>query len=212
MLDVERGQLASIRPFFWQTDTSISKNSWGYVLEQDYKTARDLIGDLIDVVSKNGALLLNIGPRPDGTIPEPEQEILRGIGRWLKTNGEAIYGTRPFSVAAQWSAGERPRIDYDREFETAYDVSKLCEAPPPGRASIEAFFTAKGSYVFAILPRWPGRRFTIRGAAAEGVTSVALLGGGSLRFERSGASLSVDLGELPEALLGQPAWVLKLGR
>ncbi len=70
-------------PMFWQTDTSVSKNSWGYVAKQDYKTAGAIVDDLVDIVSKNGALLLNIGPRPDGTIPEPEQEILREIGRWL---------------------------------------------------------------------------------------------------------------------------------
>ena len=90
--------MKDIRPFFWQNDTSISKNSWGYVADQDYKTAASLIGDLVDIVSKNGALLLNIGPRPDGTIPEPEQEILLEIGRWLAQNGEAIYGTRPWNV------------------------------------------------------------------------------------------------------------------
>ena len=63
VLDIERGQLKGIRPMLWQNDTSISKNSWGYVEKQDYKTAGDIIGDLVDVVSKNGCLLLNIGPR-----------------------------------------------------------------------------------------------------------------------------------------------------
>jgi alpha-L-fucosidase len=96
--DIERGQLSGINPLFWQTDTAVSKNSWGYVAHQDYKTAGDLIGDLIDIVSKNGALLLNIGPRPDGTIPEPEQALLLEIGRWLHTNGEAIYDTQPWKI------------------------------------------------------------------------------------------------------------------
>jgi alpha-L-fucosidase len=57
-----------------------------------------LIADLVDVVSKNGALLLNIGPRADGTIPEQDTAILRSIGHWLEVNGEAIYETRPWKI------------------------------------------------------------------------------------------------------------------
>ena len=70
VFDIERGQLRRTHGLFWQNDTSVSKNSWGYIDDHDYKVANDIIGDLIDVVSKNGALLLNIGPTADGTIPE----------------------------------------------------------------------------------------------------------------------------------------------
>ena len=97
VFDVERGN-SGIRSLFWQTDTSVSKISWGYVKNHDYKSATSLIHDLVDIVSKNGALLLNIGPRPDGTIPEPEQKLLGEIGEWLSVDGEAIYGTRPWHI------------------------------------------------------------------------------------------------------------------
>ena len=73
VLDIERGQLADLRPIFWQTDTSVSKTSWGYVGNHEYKTVDSIVDDLVDIVSKNGSLLLNIGPKPDGTIPEPEE-------------------------------------------------------------------------------------------------------------------------------------------
>jgi alpha-L-fucosidase len=98
VFDIERGQLKEIYPRFWQNDTSVSKNSWGYIEGQDYKTSADIVSDLVDIISKNGALLLNIGPKADGTIPEPEQKMLREIGDWLKVNGEAVYGSRPWTV------------------------------------------------------------------------------------------------------------------
>ena len=79
---------------FWQTDTAVSKSSWGYTENQQYKQPGRLIDDLVDIVSKNGCLLLNVGPRRDGTIPDEDQAILREIGKWLKLNGEAIYGSQ----------------------------------------------------------------------------------------------------------------------
>ena len=92
--DVERGQFADVKPYFWQTDTAVALNSWGYTENNDFRPSADLICDLVDIVSKNGCLLLNVGPKPDGTISAEDQRILREIGAWLKVNGEAIYGTR----------------------------------------------------------------------------------------------------------------------
>lgn len=83
---MERGGFAEIQPFTWQTDTAIARNSWGYTENLDYKSAKEIIQTLIDV-SKNGNLLLNIGPKGDGVIPEKDQEILREIGAWLQRNG-----------------------------------------------------------------------------------------------------------------------------
>ena len=92
--DVERGKLGRMRKYPWQTDTSVGKHSWCYVDGEENKTPDQIIHDLIDIVSKNGNLLLNIGPRADGTITEEQTAVLLAIGEWLKVNGEAIYGTR----------------------------------------------------------------------------------------------------------------------
>ena len=96
ILDMERGKLDVLRLLPWQTDTSFSEKSWGYVDNDNYRDARSLIAELVDVVSKNGNLLLNVGPKADGTIPAQAQKLLLQMGAWLSTNGEAIYGSRPW--------------------------------------------------------------------------------------------------------------------
>ncbi len=201
VLDVERGQLAAIRPFFWQTDTSISKNSWGYVKEQDYKTADSIVDDLVDIVSKNGALLLNIGPRPDGTIPEEEQRILLEIGRWLETNGEAVYGTRPWSVY-----GEGPTPVVEGSFNDTKRAAFTGE---------DIRFTAKGTTLYAIALAWPANgRLLVRALARGGemapaaITAVDLLGSAEkLKWERRGDGLVV---ELPAPPRGEHAFALRI--
>src|SRR6516162_8792978 len=134
VLDVERGQLAGIRPLYWQTDTSISTKSWGYIENDNFKPAEAIIEQLADVVSKNGNLLVNIGPRSDGTIPEQTQATLREVGAWLKINGEAIYGTRPWS-----KFGEGPTAIVEGAF---HDTETKPYTPQDFR------FTAKGNVIY----------------------------------------------------------------
>ena len=92
--DVERGQFADVKPYFWQTDTAIALNSWCYTENNQFRPAADILCDLVDIVSKNGCLLLNVGPKADGTISREDREILLKIGDWMKVNGEAIYETK----------------------------------------------------------------------------------------------------------------------
>ena len=92
--DVERGQFADVKPYFWQTDTAIALNSWCYTENNDFRPYQDILCDLVDIVSKNGTLLLNVGPKADGTISEEDTAVLEGIGRWMEINGEALYDTK----------------------------------------------------------------------------------------------------------------------
>ncbi|MDR3276880.1 MAG: alpha-L-fucosidase, partial [Treponema sp.] len=94
IVELERGGFAECKPYKWQTDTPTAVNSWCYVEELKYKQSRDIVLQLIDVVSKNGNLLLNVGPKPDGTIPEGDLGILKDTGAWLALNGEGIYDSK----------------------------------------------------------------------------------------------------------------------
>ncbi|MBQ6383637.1 MAG: alpha-L-fucosidase [Clostridia bacterium] len=101
VVDIERGQFSEVQSFPWQTDTAIAKNSWCYTEGNDFKKPWSILCDLADVVSKNGTMLLNVGPKADGTISAEDTKVLESIGAWLKTNGEAIYGSRPWRYAQE---------------------------------------------------------------------------------------------------------------
>ena len=109
--------------------------------------------------------------------------------------------------------GEQPQIGYNQEFEASYDFSKLIEAPHDGKASIDAFFTAKGDNFYAILPRWPGRQFTLKEYTGAKPKALNLLGlTAPLRVKSVAGTVIVELPELPGELLAQPAWVLKFSQ
>ncbi len=102
-------------------------------------------------------------------------------------------------------------MKYDSEFESTYDVSKLAAKPEPGKAAIEAFFTSKGNDVYAILPRWPGTQILLKDLT--GVKSVNLLGSPApLKFHARASGVAIELPRLPDELLDQPAWVLRVSR
>ena len=191
VLDIERGVLGGLRPEFWQTDTAVQKNSWGYTAHQDYKTVDSIIDDLVDIASKNGALLLNIGPKPDGTIPAPEEAMLLEIGRWLAVNGEAIYGTRPWKVF-----GEGPTESVGGSFN---DTKRAAYSGRDFR------FNAKGDVLYATALAWPeGGKATIK-SLGEGsrlstrpIREVRLLGcDAPLKWSRDADGLTIELPAKP---------------
>jgi alpha-L-fucosidase len=190
VLDLERGQLGDIRPLYWQTDTSVSNKSWGYIKDDTFKSPEFVIHQLIDIVSKNGNLLMNIGPRSDGTIPDEVQRVLLDVGEWLNVNGEAIYGTRAWRIY-----GEGPTKVAAGSF---HDTDTEHYTPEDFR------FTSKGDVLYAIGLAWPTNGEAVihslaRTVGSEPVQSVALLGGGAkLPFEQRPDGLHVQLpGQAP---------------
>ncbi len=178
---------------------------------EDYRTDRELVLMLADLVSRGGNLLLDIGPTADGRIPVIMQERLAHMGQWLKTNGEAIYGTKPWKRTRQWSEGAQPKLETG-EYMTRYEVTDYTDRKKPGQAVIESFFTAKGDDVYAIVPGWPGSRLVIKDAAAPTRMKPSLLGTpDELKWTASGKDVVVNLPAAPgDAAKAQYAFVLKL--
>ncbi len=165
--DVERGRMAELKDFPWQTDDSIDWKSWAHLENPQYKSTDRLIDELVDIVSKNGNLLLNITPRADGVIPRPVRDRLLAIGAWLDLNGEAIYGTRPWRVF-----GEGPT-----KVEKGHFGEKKIGAFGPR----DIRFTTKGDSLYAIVLAWPEKQLRIDSinTAALGsgrIAAVELLG------------------------------------
>lgn len=205
--DIERGVATEIRPAPWQTDTCIG--SWHYerrLFEQHrYKTAEQVVKMLIDIVSKNGNLMLSVPVRGDGTIDEDEVNCVEGIARWMAGNGEGIFGSRPWSVY-----GEGPSVSTPAPkgmFGGARDVRTY--------RSEDIRFTTAGPSLYAFVLAWPeGGKVTIKSLAQgsalypKEVARVEMLGKpGPLTFTRGPAGLVVTL---PEKHPGDFAYTLKI--
>jgi alpha-L-fucosidase len=194
LVDVERGQFEDVTSYPWQTDTAIAKNSWCYTVGNDYKKPWSLLCDLADVVSKNGTMLLNVGPKADGTIGSEDTAVLREIGAWLSVNGEAIYGSRPWRVCQ-----EGPTKQAGGQFSDSKDKIYTPE---------DYRFTTGHGCLYAICLRAPeDGKFLIWSLAkipekqGKGpdlfceIKDVKLLGSEKeVRFSRGPAGLSVDAG------------------
>jgi alpha-L-fucosidase len=157
--DLELGQEPKITYHEWITDSTVDeRGAWGYAHDLTFKTPDRLIDNLVDRVSKNGYLLLNVGPKPDGTIPDGARDLLLEMGAWLDVNGEAIYGTSPWFIAGEGptNLGAATEIGFN-EADTVYTNKDIR-------------FTVKGDVLYATFLAWPGEEAiiaTLRGAGEE---------------------------------------------
>ncbi len=189
--DVERGQVADVRADVWQCDTSTAFNSWCHATTNIYKSPTELICNLIEVVSKNGCFMLNVGPVADGTICEKDKKILAAIGEWMRINGEAIYGSEPCEVGF----GEgRKRL-----------AGSFIEKAVFGKRDFRFTYKTGAIYVFPMQAKYR-KRYRIRKLAFSGehgirytVRSVQLLGSDEkLRFYHDESGLYILLPEKPD--------------
>lgn len=192
VLDRERGVAGNIWPAPWQTDTCIGQ--WHYKEGQVYKTPKKVIDLLVDIVSKNGNLLLNFPLPASGELDLEEMRVLEGITAWMNVNDEGIFHTRPWKIN-----GEGPSMAV-KVAETGFNEGKQ---PDLGAEDIR--FTTKGKTMYAFVQGWPQQQVTIQSLAAGGpqqpekAVDVRMLGRNeALQFTQDGTGLHARLpGEKP---------------
>ena len=182
ILDIEKSQLPGISPEPWHTDTCIG--NWFYDVRQQFKKPGHIIEKLIDVVSKNGTMLLNILQLPDGSLDDETRYILKELASWIAICGEGIYETRPWRIADEGYSSVQ--IEGFKEQEVSWTETDFR-------------FTSKGKTVFAFIMKAPeSRSAALRSfSPEERIVSVRLLGGGQLPFSQNYGILAV---KLPETL------------
>jgi len=188
MLTFEEGRnRGATVPRPWIDDMKISDRGWCYVEGQKYKTANEVLDGLIDRVSRGGGLLLNFSPRADGTVPDEQKKTLLGIGAWLKANGEAIYATRPWKIAAE---GDEKKL---RE-------GKVWKFDRCDGSDIRFTRSKDGKLLYAIVLGWPaGGRLTIKSLGektkvADGIKDVRILDGGNpVLWNRDAEGLTIAM-------------------
>ncbi len=185
LLDFELGKTAELTHYEWITDTTVDDGQgWGYTKETEYKSVTEMVQYLADNVSKNGFMLLNVGPKPDGTIPDESKAILEGIGDWLRINGEAIYDTVPWNTF-----GEGPtRMAHVGAFSDTKEKLQY--------TARDIRFTMRDNALYAMTFDWPDKTFVIESTRAfypGELRSVELLGAeGELKWKMTEAGLQIE--------------------
>ncbi len=180
LLDLERGLVNKIWPVPWQTDTCIG--NWHYKKGITYKTPKTVVDMLVDIVSRNGNLLLNFPLPGSGALDPQEQEILASITSWMKVNSEGIHGTRPWKVY-----GEGPSLA------TPEATAGFNEKNRKDLTAEEIRFTTKGDRLYAFVMGWPDGEVSIKSIDKK-VRNVELLGHkGKLKWSQDEAGLKVAM-------------------
>jgi alpha-L-fucosidase len=197
--DLEKSRKNQIGEEPWMTDETISKGSWCYTENLDIKTSADVLHVLIDIVSKNGVLLLNVSPMANGSIPENQKQVLLDMGAWLDAYGESIYDTRPW-----YTFGEGPTKEPEGHFKNHQEFLKI------KYSSKDVRYTTKDDAIYATLLGWPGagQEILLEAFSAENlpdpleIASLELLGSAAkLDWSETEKGLSVTMpGEAPDEM------------
>ena len=185
VLDRERGVLAGISPAPWQTDTCIGE--WHYRRGITYKPAKKVVDLLVDIVSKNGNLLLNFPLPNSGKLDAEEMQTLDGITAWMAVNSEGIYATKPWAIY-----GEGPSTKVEA------GGGNFNEGKKPDMGAGDIRYTTKGSAIYAFVQGWPGTEMTLpalgTASAPTKVHAVSMLGGpDALKFKQEAPGLRVTM-------------------
>jgi alpha-L-fucosidase len=203
--DLEKSRKNKMGEKAWMTDETISTGSWCYTEDLQIKLPEDVLHVLIDIVSKNGVLLLNISPKANGTIPQEQKNVLIKMGDWLSKYGESIYETRPW-----YTFGEGPTKEPEGHFSHHREFLKIKYSPKDIR------YTTKGNIIYAIILGWPGNNESIllesfaadEWKSPEKIREVTLLGyKGKIDYELAEEGLKVTT---PDEVVNDMAVVFKI--